>query len=265
MPTVSQVSRSLELPHGYQMFSYYSHGMNPGGVCLNDVDSLIKEWSRSKDKMYLYTQHEIFYQDGILKQTRSSPNWEGGIVTFSTCKHRMRTYDIATWEDMWIGGLCPSQLSNCLLFVGRVSCQFNSNYHMGSWMEEEFPYARNIKSACNNPRGDVYTPLMDMSVHEEEQYDHHNFIEPENHTRSVEFYKRSHGSVSEREDGQIPKWWRDIEYVGAKGRRPPSFVLSPCFIFSEPLVWTSYNPRRAALKINIGEFVRSLSKSKKKP
>lgn len=249
-------SRSLKLPDGYQRFDWY---MTPSdGVYLNDLSRLrvgLNSYAnKGDDLLYLYTQHEVFLQDGILKQTRSGPNWEGGVVTLATCKHNMRTYDRDTWVGTWIAGLGPAKCAdNTLLFTGRVARQFESNYDLGVWLEGKTAYE--AKTAALNPRGDIYVPKWRLKGNE--RFDHNNFVAPVGHTRSTEFYNKSPGSVSEREDGKVPKWWRDIEYT-VRGRRPPVFVLSPCYLFSRPTAWTSYQPRRACLRLGPRALAASL-------
>jgi hypothetical protein len=208
--------------------------------------------------VYLYTHHEIFYEDGIIKQTRSSPQWEGGLVTYATCKHLMRTYDpgILGWHGAWIIGLCPAAMQNCLLFAARVKEVYASNYTLSRRILSTNPGIYKVKRANSNPRGDLYTPVRELrglAV-----YDHSNFEEPENHTRSVEFYSKSPGSVSERGDGKIPKWWRDIEYE-IRGRRPPSFILSPCWLFSRPMLKVKQKPARAVLRLTPREVLAGLT------
>lgn len=254
--------KSLTLPDGYQHFDGYPRPSNE--VYLNNLPLLkttLREWQNAE--LRLYTQHEIFYEEGILKHTRSSPNWDGGFVTYSTCKHLMRTYKPRIeWPDTWIAGLCPAHCeNNTILFVGCIHMAFESNFHLRHHiqvLESKFPYARS-KSADINPRGDLYTP-KDEKLGSNRIYDHTAFYEPPNHTRSVELYKKSPGSTSKRPDGKIPKWWRDIEYIN-HGVRPPSFILAPCFLFSQPMLWSSFKPGRAALKLTCRQFLKSLSSS----
>lgn len=249
--------RTTDLPRGYQHFNWYCPGENPFGVFLNDPKGLRTALDGSEPcDLYVYTQHQIVYQDGVLKHTRSSPNWDGGVVTYSTCKHRMRCYHRPDgWEGVWLAGLCPKECeANCLLFCGRVALEFPGNYELGNHLRNVHPDAWEAKRATGNPRGDVYEQRKPYSAG---RNDHRWFVEPRGHTRSVEFYKSSPGSVSDRPDGKVPKWWRDLEYV-ANGRRPPSFVLSPCYLFSHPLLWTSLNPRRAVIKTNPADFAAGL-------
>src|SRR5690606_33633276 len=126
------VSRSLSLPDGYQHFDWDFDA----SVTLGDPDALQRDLKEKPGPLQLYTQHEIFYQDGIIKHTRSSPNWDGGLVTFATCKHLMRSYAY-DWEGTWLVGLCPAFLaSNTLMFAGRIDEVFDSNYDLSRRVKE---------------------------------------------------------------------------------------------------------------------------------
>ncbi len=260
----------MELPCGYQHFNWYRRGYAPAGqVYLDDPDSLRVALRGDGQDVYLYTHHQVFLDGGIFKHTRSSPNWEGGVVTYATCKHLMRSTS-RTWEGVWLAGLCPKDCAaNAVLFVGRVWRVFRSNYHLGLWLRQNAPAAWEAKQASRNPRGDLYAPLwkllrppMDVRAipgpndpgvagNPQDVYDHRCYEEPPGHTRSVEFYSKSPGSVGPPElGGKVPKWWRDLEYQTRGGLRPPCFILAPCWLFSRPALWSARLPGRAALKLN---------------
>lgn len=252
-------STSLELPDGYQNFSWYKPGINPNGIWLDDTQSLLQALgSANKARTYVYTHHQVFHEDNTIKHTRSSPNWEGGLVTYSTCKHLMRSYAVGSWVNTWLVGLGPKECAdNCVMFIGRVSQQFESNHELYRHLQTKAKSVLVAKRADTNPRGDLYTPVRRLV--EDEVYNHANYLEPPNHTRSLEMYKKSPGSVSDREDGKIPKWWRDLEYL-QRGRRPVLFTLSPCWLYSKPVLWTSYSPKRAVLKVDTELVLKSLIK-----
>lgn len=244
------VSRSLDLPDGYQHFDWEWDS----SVVLNDPDALQRDLRDKPGELQLYTQHEIFLQDDIIKHTRSSPNWDGGLVTFATCKHLVRSYASA-WRGSWLVGLCPSHLrSNTMLFAGRIDEVFDSNYDLSRRVQDISQRIYMDKSALLNPRGDLYTPLRQLSG--DERYDHANFEPPLNHTRSLEFYEKSPGSQA----GPVPKWWRDHEYQ-MHGRRPKSFILRPCHVFSTPTMWTSIIPGRATRRLTTMEFNATLRRN----
>jgi len=235
----------------HQSFSSYDVGENPNGIWLDDYRFLKSQ--KSDQKLYLYTQHEIFLGK-TLQQTRSSPNWQGGLTTFATCKHHMRTFN-NDWSDMWIAGLCPAALNNAVLFCGKIKKLFKSNYDLSRWLKRNNKEAFKAKQANKDPRGDLYKPKAVLSG--EQVFNHENFVKPKNHTRSLEYYSKSPGSVSIRLDGKIPKWWRDIEYT----KHPPVFILDPVVLFTQPTVLTSYEPKRATLSLTLKQFTRSLRKS----
>lgn len=252
---------------GYQSFEWYKQGKaNHHRVTLNDLVGLKAALMKEDQQiLHLYTQHQIFFRDGVLQQTRSSPNWLGGMVTFATCKHFMRCGNAGDWEGKWIVGLCPKkETNNCLLFAGQVFKQFPSNYVMAGAIQTSYPDVYKAKRASDDPRGDLYTSRRRLRK-VEEQYDHANFLEPPNHTRSVEYYKHSPGSVSDREDGKVPKWWRDLEYAQQRASgavvRPPVFMLAPCWLFSQPMAYTAYSPGRACLRLTTGQLATSLVSS----
>lgn len=258
------VSKSLELPDGYQRQEWYprvqTFNKAAGTEVHIDTGRLLRQALEESPNatVFTYTQHQIFYEDGVYKQTRSSPNWEGGIVTYATCKHRMRTFKRRSWRGVWIMGLCPKACNdNAVLFCGRVYKQFPHNLALSKWIKSVDREAYNAKRADLNPRGDLYTPLRQAASR---PHSHRSYREPPNHTRSVEFYDKSPGSRSTRKDGKIPKWYRDLEYVGANGTRPPVFVLSPCWVFtgrgSVGVLHTRQRPGRATLR-STGQNVAS--------
>lgn len=251
--------RTLELPNGYQHFNWYQEGENFGRIFLNDPTGLRTTLSAAGNTdLYLYTHHEIYWQSDVLRHTRSSPNWEGGLVTYATCKHLMRSaHRPRGWIGVWLAGLCPSHCAdNCLLFVGRVALEFPGNWWLGRWVRQHRPEAARVKAASTNPRGDLYRPLRLLKTLEE-YYNHQNYEEPPAHTRSVESYAKSPGSAPTRPDGRIPKWWRDLEYT-VWSRRPPSFVLTPCYLFSQPLLHTRYRPRRAVMRLTTSALAAAI-------
>lgn len=256
----SAISPSLKLPDGYQTFNpkwFTGRKKNPYGVVLDQSLSRMEKdlADHAEDTLYLYTQHEIFWEDDVVKQTRSSPNWEGGMVTYATCKHQMRTWNsLEDWVGMWIAGLNPSAMDNSLLFAGQVAQSFSSNYLLRSHLKKEHPDVYAHKNADINPRGDLYRPRRKLKG--AERWDHENFHEPKHpHTRSVETYKKSPGS----RPGEVPKWWRDHEYE-LHGKHPPVFILEPCYLFPRPsMVCNDLEPRRAVLKLTLEEFLADLA------
>jgi len=248
------VSRSLDLPDGYQHHDWDWDR----SVVLNDPDRLVSDMGSYQGPLQLYTQHEIFLEGGVIKHTRSSPNWDGGLATFATCKHMMRSYAY-DWKGTWLVGLCPAHLaSNTVLFAGRVDEVFRSNYDLGRRIYDidRRVYEAKAASGDGNPRGDIYSPIDDLT--DEQKYDHNYFIPPLGHTRSLEFYEKSPGS----QPGVVPKWWRDIEYE-LHGRRPPVFILRPFHLFTKPMLWSNVLPGRATMRRSTFEFLSNIRRAER--
>lgn len=209
------------------------------------------------DLLYCYTQHQIEDGHPHVRQTRSSPNWEGGMVTYATCKHQMRTWlSEEEWLGTWICGLNPSNIDNTVLFIGQVSHVFDGNYSLRKYVKENHPDVFQHKNADKNPRGDLYRPKKKV-VPPNKRHDHRFFHEPPNHTRSLETYSKSPGTGP----GPMPKWWRDYEYE-LHGKKPPVFILEPCLLFPVPsFTLADLKPGRATLKLSVGELLASLRKT----
>ncbi len=251
------ISRSLELPDGYQ---HHDWNWDPS-VKLDDPRELTEDLRATGASMLqLYVQHELFEESistenpsRVIKQTRSAPNWDGGLATLATCKHLVRSYNL-DWRGAWFVGLCPRDLaSNTVLYAGRVDEVHDSNYDLGCRVREISPEVFAAKSSLTNPRGDLYEPMDAQTGFD--KYDHRHFVAPQDHTRSVDWYKKSPGSL----DGLTPvqKWRRDIEYV-MHGRRPKVFILRPFHLFTQPTVWSNLEPGRATLRLTAAEFADSL-------
>ena len=226
----SKVSPDLTLPHGYQTFDpewFAEAGYeNQHGVRLDSKPSDMRTQLRRRlgDRCYLYTQHIIGFEAHdpthclnasntpcydrmdticrncrpVIKQRRSSPNWEGGLVTYATCKHQMRTWLTAEeWEGVWIAGLNPASLDNSVMFLGQVCTSHRSNYQLYCSLQTAAPEVVPFKLASNNPRGDLYTPGDILNVNSPPEWEHYatSYDHPvQPHTRSVETYKTSPGS-----------------------------------------------------------------------
>lgn len=188
--------------------------------------------------IYVYPHHEILLDDdGIFRQTRSGPNWEGGIVTMTTCKHLLRTYSALQPESKKKGSgkvaLCgiTNKLrgDNFLLYVGVVDESFASNYELGSYLAEHHFDAYQKKLANKNRLGDIFEPIDDLDLVMEEHYDHKNFIDP----------VPDHCRREENDSSGRPKWIKDIEY-NARGKvRPQCVTLNPVTVHTKPVYeWT---------------------------
>ena len=89
--------------------------------------------------VYSYVVDTVQYEEGLLYQTGSGPNFQGGLVTLCSCKHKMRTYFTAdSWEGVWIAGYTGSTDlgENRLFYLMRVHQAFGS--HQEFWIPTAF-------------------------------------------------------------------------------------------------------------------------------
>ena len=85
--------------------------------------------------VYCYVIASMRIREGKFVQTGCGPNFEGGLITLCTCKHRMRTaIDIEDWPDAWIAGFTGSsagEAANFLVYLMQVEHAFAS--HRDLW------------------------------------------------------------------------------------------------------------------------------------
>lgn len=201
-----------------------------------------------KDEVRTFPLHQIYLEDGVFKQTRSGPNWEGGILTLSTCKHYMRTAK-KDWEGLWLAGFTPKVGcdENYLLFLARIEHVFDSNYDLGQWMWRHFPATWKEKNALRNPFGDIYPPKR-TDLSDRAKYNPRNFHVPDGHCR-MEMDKK----------WGVPKWTKDIDYE-AKGVRPKCFVFTSVKLFKKP-TWIATRPlHRSGYKGTIADLQRGVKR-----
>lgn len=196
---------------------------------------------------YAYPQHLIHLgEDGTFVQTRSGPNWLGGILTMTTCKHRLRSFKTPEeWEQgYWLAGFTPKiDGENYLLYLARVHKAASSMVEMYGFLKYHHPEALERKLAHKNPVGDIYKPRnIKKSL---DWFDPDNYVYPKGHVREQETYK----------DG-TPKWHRDIDYTGAGGKRHALFLYNNVCLFNKPMVKCTRNLYRSGFKTTVGELVR---------
>lgn len=176
-----------------------------------DLDALLD----GVDRIYVYPHHQIELVDGELHQTRSGPNWEGGMVTLTTCKHLMRTYSSVTDEKKKVAliGLTNNlEGHNYLLYAGVIDMRFDSNHELGEWLRLYCSDTYRAKLATDNPRGDIYEP---------------NATPHEDHVRYTEYSK-----------GQR-KYIKDLEYRNNRGVAPKCLTIDPVTVYTKPMYsWT---------------------------
>lgn len=96
----------------------------------------------------------------------SAPNFQGGLITLCTCKHRMRTYhDACSWEKYWIVGFTGKHETqgrgNGLFYFMKVGEAYDSHAKLWQKLPEE---VRRVKAATCSKFGDVFEPRAGAGV-----------------------------------------------------------------------------------------------------
>lgn len=190
------------------------------------------------ETVYVYTHHEIDLINGELKQSRSGPNWEGGLATLATCKHFLRT-----WKDFnpgvgIVGVTNKLDGYNFLLYAGIVERSFESNYDLGQYLKSIDPEVYKTKLMTNNRLGDIAEPVGKLTG--SDRFESLNFHSP----------KEDHCRLIEMDSNGEQKWLKDIEYSTRSCKRPQTALLEPVMVSSRP---------ELALRVKLGRTGRKVS------
>ena len=201
---------------------------------------------RSADgDVYSYVMASVTLIRDRFKQRGNAPNWQGGIVTWCTCKHKMRTFmDTRGWPGTWVAGFTGKpEGANWLVYLMRVGWAFESHAELWEWLD---PDVREKKAADRqgNLIGDLYRPRVYLSG--DERFEPSNYFTP----------CRNHVHVRDK-----PKeWHRDIDCLyGSK--RPALLVGDPAqsYLWDTPRIrFITEDPRgigRAVRKHNVSELL----------
>lgn len=174
-----------------------------------------------RNDAYSYVVDTVIFHRGRFYQTGSAPNFQGGMVTPCSCKHRMRTArDAGSWKGVWIAGFVSSKYvgTHKLFYLMKVSRAFESHHEF--WFSHTIlEKTKRAKAADLDRLGDSYRPKRESSS----PYSHQSYIAPcKDHV---------HRSPS--------RWHKDINYTkGYGGRQPALLVGEPrySFLWNEPLI-----------------------------
>ena len=188
-------------------------------------------------KVYYYVVDTVECEEGRLYQTGSGPNFQGGMVTLCSCKHKMRTYLTPdSWEGVWIAGYTGSTGLNGsrLFYLMRVNQAFES--HREFWASDCIPEETKLAKASHADRfGDIYEPRG-----------------ASDRPYLPMYYIRPCISHVHCEPGD---WKKDIRYE-LKGRRPSLLVGDPdySFIWDIPMIASPGEIGRGERRATIGEL-----------
>lgn len=190
--------------------------------------------------VYSYVVDTVEYEEGRLYQTGNGPNYQGGLITLCSCKHKMRTYFTPdSWKGVWVAGFTGSTDlgNNRLFYLMKVSPAFES--HREFWLSECIPEETKLAKASHLDRfGDIYEPKSTSGS----PYLPLRYLPP----------CKSHVHC---EPGD---WKKDIRYE-LKGRRPALLVgdVEYSFLWNMPLISSPSTIGRGERKSTLEELFLS--------
>jgi hypothetical protein len=194
--------------------------------------------------IYAYIMTTVVLGEDEFQQIGCGPNFQGGLLTLCTCKHRMRaSLSCEEWKDKWVAGFTSLRCNHrhWLFYLACVEAAFAS--HSELWHSEALtPKARQEKSASKSPLGDLYRPNGEL--HSAARFD------------PCQYHRPVRGHVHFADD--LDNRWRiDINYrskpLKLKAKQPAALlVCNPqcSFVWRKPLLyvdgkWRQRNYRSA--------------------
>ncbi len=214
--------------------------MEPGRN-LNMPLSRLCECAASQALVYSYVIASMRKRNGVFVQTGCGPNFQGGLVTLCTCKHRMRTFrDPDQWNGIWIAGftsLPTGEGVNFLIYLMRVAQAFASQRDL--WFSTLIPPGvKQVKAVHRNRFGDLYQPR-------------HKRIAP---------WKPGEYVPPCRNHCHAEGWARDIAYEGVGARHAALLVGDPhkSFLWNRPMIHCAGRLHRGQRKSTLDDLLAQL-------
>ena len=184
-----------------------------------NLPTLRKRLTRETGDVHPYVVATIHYENGRFSQTGSGPNFQGGLITLCTCKHRMRSWHTSDeWPGRWIAGFTgvgAVDRCNYLVYLMKVGEAFAS--HLDLWSSAKLPWkTKRAKAAHLRRLGDMFQPRSPAS----NPYDYRSYVAP----------RSDH---SHFHNGQ---WYKDIDYAST---RPAALLVGHpefSFLWDRPLL-----------------------------
>jgi hypothetical protein len=206
----------------FQPFPHTGRLQQNMNLSLGELREIIDD---TQATVYSYIVATVKNPEGRFIQTGSAPNFQGGVITLCTCKHRMRSFqDPKSWRGTWIAGFTSKVAGNgrnALIYLMKVEIAFKSFYDL--WYSGKT--VKQVKLAHVDKFGDVFQPKS-KPKDKRDEFDFEHYHPP------------VAGHVHAPKD-----WWhKDIHYTkGAGGRKPALLfgVVKYSFLWVQPTLFHS--------------------------
>jgi hypothetical protein len=186
------------------------------------IDVLRQKVGSDHEIAYSYVVATIKNRGGRFVQRGNAPNFQGGVITLCTCKHRMRTFMGAEdWRGKWVTGFTginvTGRRANALVYLMKVDQAFESHRDLWYALPEE---VREAKSATHHRHGDIYQPKREVG----DPFDPGYYVAP----------------CSDHVHAPGSAWHGDIDYVGCSDRKAALLLGNPdhSFLWDRPIIFT---------------------------
>jgi len=211
------------------------------GRNMNVPLSRLRARAAGGESIYYYVVTSIRRRNGEFIQKGCGPNFQGGLITLCTCKHRMRTsVDIDEWKGTWIAGFTTSSAGkgrNFLVYLMRVEHAFASHHDL--WFSTAISSETKRAKAVHLDRfGDIFRPR--------------NKTTDPRATNSYLPPCKDHCHAE--------RWEKDVSYEGYGGRRAALLVgdLTRSFLWNRPLLYCVDKLGRGQRKCTLDSFLAQL-------
>jgi hypothetical protein len=211
------------------------------GGNLNRPLTRLRDYVMGEAPVYSYVIASMRGHNGQFVQVGCGPNFEGGLITLCTCKHRMRTFrDAGRWNGIWIAGFTSLPTGggrNFLIYLMRVAHAFGSQRDL--WFSTAIPSTvKQTKAAHRNRLGDLYKPRR----REIDPWDPDGYVPPcPNHRHAK-------------------GWATDINYKGVGARHPVLLVGNPrqSLLWNRPMIYYAGRLHRGQKKDKLDDLLAQL-------
>jgi hypothetical protein len=186
---------------------------------------------KDEGRAYSYIVRSVKWDHGpeTFAQHGSAPNFQGGVLTLCTCKHRMRASQAAEdWRGVWLAGVTCRTLhggKHWLFYLAQVEAAYRSHADLWNGVGAG---TRNAKAAHLHFLGEVFRPRTPPPTGGA-RFSPPRYVAPPLH---------SHRWLGE--DGWHDDWHNDISHrLAHKYGHPPLLVAYPqrTFLWNEPMVY----------------------------
>lgn len=192
---------------------------------------------------HCYVVASVYTECGRFVQGGCGPNFQGGLITLCTCKHRMRArMDGQSWVDKWVAGFSGintvgdgARYLVYLMRVGQVAASQSELWHA---LPDE---VREAKAADTHKHGDLYRPCHALGA----EFDPRSYTPP--HADHV------HASGN--------AWHNDIAYSRRSRRMPALLVCDPedAYVWDRPVLAAGFDVRRPYTLKTLGDVLSHLT------